>query len=242
MTVQFGDDASRLIYPPASQWNNLSTYSVILWVNFDGFQASGFDNILFGKWDEASIATGWIFSYFGNATGLLLRFRIKFSTTNGIFNVNSLTLNAGTTYQLAFTYDQTSVSNVPIIYVNGVSQTVSVSQAPVGSASDNSAYNLVLGSAFGVEGFFGKALAVGLYNRILSAQEILDAYNGKLAIPTLRGLVLAPRLWGTAGNPGDGGQILAANTISDAITGALGTASGTPLFRQDNYLTFSECY
>ena len=138
--------------------------------------------------------------------------------------------------RIAITYNNSSALNDPIFYANGISKPLTV-----GFRNTNS---VISGTANTVQIFGGDAANIlynyNLYNRIFTASEVLEAYNSRLSIPTRRGLVFAPQLWGCAGGVAEGGTLAAGNTIADAVSGALGTPAGSPVFKGDNYLTFQE--
>jgi hypothetical protein len=140
------------------------------------------------------------------------------------------------------TYDRTNVSNNPTFYLNGAGIDITEITAPSGSASTGTTNSFLLGDPKSTTPEYysidGKMASCLVYNRILSAQEILDAYNSRLAIPTYRGLVFAPNLAGAAGGVGDGSELAAANTITDVISGTRGVPAGSPILRADTVLTY----
>lgn len=76
--------------------------------------------------------------------------------------------------------------------------------------------------------------SVLIYNRVLSAAEILSAALSKKFIPTWGGLVFAPNLNGPAGGLADGATMAAGNTIRDLVSGATGTPNLSPVFKTNN--------
>jgi len=137
-------------------------------------------------------------------------------------------------------YDNSLTTNDPVIYINGVSQTVTETATPTGTSGSDASSYLVFSSA-GVSGyeFYGKLEQALIYNRILSAGEILDIHNSRKAIPDWRGLVFAPHLCGAAGvTPFNGAVLGTSNTIKDLVSGAAGAPTGSPIGRADTYLDF----
>jgi hypothetical protein len=234
----FGNTASYITFPNNSVYNNLTTLSVIVTVKFDAFNAAGTENTLITKYDGATEPSGWHFLYFGNAADHYLRLLRKFSTTSGIWSVNSLTFSTGVKYQLGFAYDKSSVSNNPTMYVNGVSQTVTRTTAPVGTAADDSSFPVVLSDLFTGYTLHGTMYGALVYNRILAASEFSDAYNSNLFTPTHRGLVFSPNLNGASGLQSfDGATLTTSNKIIDNINGISGTPTGSPTGVGNIYLT-----
>jgi hypothetical protein len=150
-------------------------------------------------------------------------------TTNVVISANNL-------YHIAVTYDGSLTTNDPLFYVNGASQAVTEVTAPSGTLRTGTASNLFLGDPV-FDPITGHILSVCYYNRILSAAEIAEAYASRKAIPSYRGLVFAPQLWGAAGlQTFDGATLGASNKIRDLISGAEGTPSGSPVGRGETYL------
>lgn len=163
------------------------------------------------------------------------------TTVEGFWRTNSAVLSAGVLACITVTFDGSSASNDPIIYINGSSSAITEISTPSGTWTGGTTSNLYIGGAFGYAVNTppdGRILSACVYNRVASASEIADWYASKLAIPDKRGLVFAPQLWGNAGNEGEGGTMAAGNTVADAVSGALGVPSGSPVFRQDTVLTF----
>lgn len=237
MAVEFGQSGSYLEYPAAAAINNVTPITVMMWWKPTAFMASGFSNTLFSKQNHSASPSGWELAYYGNAANLKLRWAVGWSGNNGIWDVLSLTLNAGTWYHLAVTYDKSLTTNDPIMYVNGTSRTVTEILAPTGTADDESAQTLHISELGVSNSAYGNVAAALIYNRILSASEILEAYNSRLAVPFRRGLVFAPNLC----QPTPGlltGAALTAAAFPDMIAGAKGTPTGSPLFKGDDLLTF----
>lgn len=154
-------------------------------------------------------------------------------TTNDVFSVN-------TRNHLAITYDNSSPSNNPILYAQGNSVSVTTDSAPTGSRQigTNSVVRIgaVRAGPASPKGFLASFL---IYNRILSASEIADAYNSRLLIPTYNGLVFASNLCQPGTTVSDGGT-LSGSVFPDFVSGVWGTANGSPTFKQDDFLSMSE--
>lgn len=134
--------------------------------------------------------------------------------------------------EIAITYDASSAANNPIFYVNGVSVAVTSTGARSGSYVTGTNCDIRIGSSV-IPSTICTIRRILRYNRILSASEILEAYNSKLAVPSWRGLVFAPPLWAVK----DGQALGASDVVRDLISGASGVPTGSPIGRGDNVLT-----
>ncbi|MEW6400816.1 MAG: hypothetical protein AB1649_03395, partial [Chloroflexota bacterium] len=86
----------------------------------------------------------------------------------------------------------------------------------------------------------GRIYSFLVYNRILSAAEIAEAYNSRLWIPNRNGLIFAPVLFGAKDlQTFDGATLAAGNTITDHISGAIGTPAGSPVGWGDTVLNIN---
>jgi len=221
-------------YGSFSGISSLPQKSWILWFNKTADANGGMFVDL--RYNSITVDSSW--SIYTRVTGKI-RFQYPWTTaTSNVGLWDSDVVANNSLNQLIITYDDTSTSNTPIMYVNGASVTVTTVNSPSGSTPTGTNNTLRVGSAAASNGFDGNLYGFCLYNRILSASEALDAYNSKLAIPTRRGLIFAPQLWGCAGGVAESGTMAAGNTVADAVSGALGVPSGSPVFKGDTVLTF----
>lgn len=217
-----------------SVFSTLTTYTFLVCININSYNANSSRFIRTG---ESSTNKLVYFGLGGTASEVIFFSRPDGSSNPGLWTTTTDPAPISTNLFLAVTYDNSSTSNDPIIYVNGASQTISESSAPLTSGAIATA-NYINLSTTGTNSFDGTLRSVCIYNRILSASEIADAYASKLAIPTTRGLIFAPQLWGCAGGVAEGGTMAAGNTVADTVSGALGVPSGSPVFKGDTVLTF----
>jgi hypothetical protein len=111
-----------------------------------------------------------------------------FSTTDGRWTVP---VPAAQFVYVVMTYDETDVSNDPAWYYDGVSQTVTQNQTPVGTANTNTT-PFQIGNVSSLRCFEGDMELWGIYNRILSASEIAFLSGGAVwrsPLHITRGLV-----------------------------------------------------
>ena len=84
---------------------------------------------------------------------------------------------SGAWQHVAFTYDNTSIANDPVFYINGA-VAVSVDGTPSGSPDPDAANVLTIGGrTSGAQSYDGQIDEVRIYNRILSATEIESLYK-----------------------------------------------------------------
>jgi len=125
-------------------------------------------------------------SGYGSPTGFV--FVSKWTGTPGVWSCNAPTVNVW--HHFCVTYDWGSTANDPIIYLDGVSQTIIERLGP-GGTKDNNGTAFNFGSEANSSTFFdGKLTEPFMYNRILTAAEIASIGTkgfSPLMIP--RGLV-----------------------------------------------------
>lgn len=237
MAIQFDGVNDKVTWATAPLTDSLTTMTYAIRLQPSSFP--GTENDLVSKTTPGS-QYYWRVATIPSSGKGILDFVRKWSGSFATWrNTNSSdNLIASTEYDFVVTYDGGSTSNDPLFYINGASVPVSRIVAPSGSLSSDAGSSLLLGDlGDGASWFAGIERSVCLYNRIASASEILDWHNSKLAIPDKRGLVFAPQL-ASNGQVGEGGTLAAGNTFADAVSGALGVCSGSPLFRGDRFLTF----
>lgn len=226
-------------FPQYVNWGSgyrtgLTQRTIVWWAYFQTFTAS----VIHGAaWITPGSSTEELLYQFtsSGAPSGNLTITTRWSGSAGTWRTDSAYNTTGQWYHFAVSYDNSSTTNNPIIYVNGTSVAITETSTPSGTyATGSTSQNFGLGG-WGGNTIDGYESGLCVYNRILSASEIADAYASRLAIPTWRGLVFAPQLW-QRGEVGEGGTLTSSHTIADAVSGALGTPSGSPLHKQDTYL------
>jgi hypothetical protein len=109
-----------------------------------------------------------------------LMFHKGFTTTNGNWTTpdGSITLNAWN--YVVVTYDSSSKTNDPFIYINGVNQAVTERRSPNGNFQSDAIYNLSVGNRPGRGySFDGTIDEIRALNSILSADWITTEYNNE---------------------------------------------------------------
>ncbi|KKN20859.1 hypothetical protein LCGC14_0931160 [marine sediment metagenome] len=135
-----------------------------------------------GEGDEGNIAdkTRWSFYLANEAIG-----KVKVvlwcnfdGATNGTWITTSTEVDINTWTHIVVTYNSSATANDAIIYINGTAVALTESATPDGTRVTDVGSGLTIGNfstdAFTFDGTIGE---VRLYNRILSATEIVDDYN-----------------------------------------------------------------
>jgi hypothetical protein len=116
-------------------------------------------------------------------------------------NWQSLTtsLGSGAWYHVAVCYNHSNVNNDPVMYINGVLQTLNETDTPAGTLNSELGTHVVIGNIKTVTQdytfpFAGKIFDPRIYDRIITAAEALTLYNGGTPDPSLvtDGLVFQP--------------------------------------------------
>lgn len=180
-------------------------------------------------------------------------FRLSYDTTTINFVVSvsysttPLVITKSTLASSGLAHIGVSITNTTTasLYLNGAAVSAPTIAGGTGAIYDTGANPWVAGNSTalgGAAGGVGNILSVCYYNRVISAQEMADAYSSKMAVPTVRGLLFSSQLEGAAGAVTDGTSLGTSNTFSDRVSGNLGTPnipSGTTLsFGQDSRLIY----
>lgn len=108
-----------------------------------------------------------------------------FSGNNGSWYTTNNNLAAGSWNHVVVMYDNSNTSNIPTVYINGVSQSMITNQIPTGSATSDVGYNFEIGgrASFGSHSLKGKIDEVGVWSKTLTVGEISDLYNSGSGLP-----------------------------------------------------------
>lgn len=233
------DAVDYISFLSADTLKNLPSKTIIAWMTLQSTTYGDIFNIQ--STDVASSTDEYVvFALSSIPTVSTLLYAQTFSSGAGLWRTTA-TVPTTTLSMVAVTYNNSSSDNAPIIYINGSSVAITTAFAPSGTPINGtntiaSISDPIATVPNGVPDM--RLFSLCVYNRILSAAEILDAYNSRLAIPSYNGLVFAPDLRGAAGGVGDGSTLAAGNVIRDHISGASGTPAGSPVLRADNYLNY----
>ena len=241
MAVQMaGGLGEQINYTSISPVLGLSAFSILLTVNQTESASNSYRVIEIVN--PAGLNTNERYLIQLNATNDARNFgyfRASTVNTGGEWRSSSDTIPLNTNTFIGVTHDLSSINNDPIFYVNGASVTANEINAPSGEWRNTGATNLYLGGRDGtVKAYAGSLFNILIYNRVLSAAEIADAYNSRRAIPNFRGLVFAPELRGASGGVDDGDALGATNYVIDRVNGVQGTPNNSPVLRADTVLNF----
>ena len=157
----------------------------------------------------------------------------------GLWRTATGVVPTGGWYHIVVTYVNSSTANDPIIYVNGVAKATSEEYTPAGTSltGTNNIMAIGYGGTAASNPIDGRVSDVRVYNRILTADEVLAIYNARGRDNIRNGLVFCPFLKGAAGLQAfDGATLAAGNTIVDPCSGAIGVPAGSPVGVGETYL------
>lgn len=148
--------------------------SVAAWINQDGIgetagricnKSSGTSSALSGG--------GWAFHLRNNSGNQRVQFAQRWTNTSTWYTNNNL--SNGDWKHVCVTYDDTSSGNNPIIYVDGVSQTLTESISPSGTATSDVGDDLYIGDdQNSARAFDGQICYVQMWDKILTNDEVFE--------------------------------------------------------------------
>ena len=178
--------------------------------------------------------------YIDNTSSELV-FQHTFSTTGGIWR-GPIPANAAWR-SVGFTYDQSSVANIPALYVDGAPIAVTTTTAPVGTATGNNGLMRIGNRQVGDRNFDGDIARVAVWRGTLptaaefaamtagtvpsSIQAATLVYYASLSTGTTAEVGSTTSVTGTAAraDPTFGGGTATALTLTGPTTGTVGAAS-----------------
>ena len=151
--------------------------TVSAWIYPEGWGENKFGRILDKADSLGGNRNGWAYELYEDNESLLFQYGFSGHIGNWITPVNSISLNDW--QHVAVVYDNSSDTNDPILYINGVAQTVTEIDTPSGSPSSDAALNLTMGnySLARSRTFDGMLDDVRIYKGMLTATEIAEIFN-----------------------------------------------------------------
>ena len=229
MAVEFsGTNGQGIQFPQSAAINNLVTKSISLWFNAGSNNAG---DTYIDKWATGS---GWyVINGYSPYTGKLFFAEVRDNTT-GAWVINTIQ-STSIDYNLIITYNNSSVNNDPIFYLNGTPVAITEAATPVGAVvAETNPLEIGYDSATANSTFVGKIQDNRLYNRILTQADAttLSTPSNRCKYVVPNGLVFWAKMDGATGlSVFDGVALSSANTITDVIGGTEGTPSGSPVGR-----------
>ena len=182
------------------------TFTFAIWMNPDGTGEGGSGRLL-------EKGNGTNYAVFFVTTNQATRFLADWSTTDGGWTSDT-TNSTGVWTHAAMTYDDSSVANDPIFYINGVATTATETATPTLTRGAESGSFRVGNNSGATRTFDGRLAYAQVFNRILSAVEIPQIMRWPGSIT--RGLIGFWPIWG--GSPegdysgaGNSGTVTSAN-------------------------------
>ncbi len=187
MGVAFTNTANmRVSFGTTSAVQQLQNKTILIWAYLSTLGGGDFC----GAYPNGGLTHEFWSTFIGSSGSEDDRFSFfaNFNTTDGSWSTTNV-VSSGLRH-FGVTYNYTSASNNPILYVDGASVGVTETSTPVGSYQTGTDSIFRLGSVFnGFPSFNGTLLSLCIYNRIMSAAEVADAFNSRLYIPNYHGLV-----------------------------------------------------
>lgn len=180
----FNATTSYITIQPSTSINNVfdGGGTIAGWIDPNSFGEGNFGRIVATD-DTATSDGSQILLNDTNNTLDLIQWNAE--STPGFFEWSTPTnsIVVGSWIHFAVTYDSSSIATDPLIYLNGVSQTVTedATASPAGTREDDSNGNKLIGNrSDNTRTFDGEIDEMIWLTRVLSADEILDIYTNGL--------------------------------------------------------------
>lgn len=248
LAVEFGDSTTNAIDFGVVRWAHFTTTTkqktFSSWVYWDGDVVGHEERLAAAEGGTGS--NGWFINPGGGS--LPTPYFVTYAWANFGRWLATNTLPVGEWALLTVSYDASSLTNDPVIYINGVAETLTEHQTPSGSFLTTNSSPFVLGNSYVLDDtdftrpFNGKIFDFRIYNRILTQAEVTAIYNS--GTPSM---TAGPRASVGAGNSSElvlqaftvrtedlsryVDQNLATQNLFDAQFKTVGTAHGSPIGR-----------
>lgn len=170
-SAYFDGDSGKITVSAAAGINGLfatgGTFSS--WV-FIGSAGEGNSGRILDAWAGYRI-------YVANESGgsIFGHFNHSFSTTDGVWDLSSRDLNVGAWNHFAITYNGSDVANNPVMYVNGLSKSVTRNTAPVGTVDADDSDKVIGNRSADDRTFDGYICNVGMWKgTVLTAAQVKE--------------------------------------------------------------------
>ena len=148
--------------------------TVTAWINPAGWGEGDFGRILDKADNLGGNQNGWAFEVYGSQQALF--FQHGFSGGIGNFQTPTGSISLDTWQHVAVVFDNSSDFNDPILYIDGIAQTVTETSTPSGTRLSDSGITLTMGNYFidFSRTFDGLLDDVRIYDYMLTDTEIAD--------------------------------------------------------------------
>jgi len=200
-----------------------------------------------GNFGRIADKNQWLFYVRDELNGFVrLNFNHSFSTTEGSWKTTDRVVPVNAWSHVAVFFDSDSASNDPVIYLNGVAQTLTEGTTPAGTRSSDASSDLYIGNnSSGTRGFDGYMMDIKIYKNTAWTQPEIAVLASKINVdkdhPSLP--ASGPRLYlwwkaiadATTDSSGSGNNLTASNMGSvvydefhvDVYAGAFDSFSAT---------------
>lgn len=166
--LDFTGSTSLCTIPKNAAINDMTQFSWCGWFHYTGTMANY--GAIFSKNQKLF--------YLNHGTNALV-FNHTFSTGTGGWTTDANTLILGNYYHMVLTYDNSSTTNNAVIYIDGVSKTVT-STSPTGTASLDNSNDLIFGNNSGGSRYLNGYLSeVTIQRGIMTEAEVRRLFNSQ---------------------------------------------------------------
>ena len=174
---EYDNELDFISVPNSSTLQLTNEYTIATWLNPSSLDLGNFDfGVILAKWGNTGVASYQIRM---SSDGNIIYDTQDGSATTTLLSSSSLSLNQWT--HVLITQQLNSVS----IFINGSldSQSSSMNTPIVSNSTVEIGRNYNQFSDYPFEGFIGKIDDIGIWNRALTADEVLALYNGCNVVP-----------------------------------------------------------
>jgi hypothetical protein len=246
MPLEFSGTNQHLVFADVAHLDDLEIKLITGWINFDTYGEANFGTII-NKVNPAG--EGWSVQLDnGNyAANTLIFVQDPVGGSNiGVWRIPANSLATGNLYAFAIYMDISNINNTPLMYLDGVSQTVTETANPSGSfASAETGEPIYIGDTrFDNRAFDGRIYDLRIYDLtglgLITAQidqMVASIYAARGADGPGDAVFWCPGL-GAEGVSAPDTALGSTNYVYDQIKGIAGTPSGSPILRADRYLSY----
>lgn len=230
MAVEFANDTTYINFTQNELIaDSLSKITITGWVKLDSsITTQGGIALAYDYNDDGDTLINVIFDLTVDATNRLSLYTYKAIVANGHWITANNSISNSVFTHVAITFDLSTTSTQPVMYVNGVSKAVTeVDSQAVSVLPITNIRRVVIGG----DDLIGSLQDVRIYDRILSANEILALYNSRCLRNVMSGLVFWAPMWGAESDTFDGLTLTSSHKIANWAGGASGVPAGSPIGR-----------